>query len=208
MADIIHSAGVSNPPNRGSLFVADITGYTEFLAKTEIEHATIVVNALLQTIAECIGEKLTIVKLEGDAVFAYAEESRQPEGPWMLVLLDEMYSAFRTATEVMQEQITCDCMACQKVHTLDIKFMVHHGEFVIQNVFGNTNLLGNDVNLLHRLLKNHVTPQTGWKAYALLTKQAYDRFKSSQTAAVQMTEEYEHIGEVETYAIKMKRQMT
>ncbi len=52
---------------------------------------------------------------------------------------------------------TCPCKACQAIPTLDLKFMVHHGDFIIQQVAGIKDLLGTDVNLIHRLAKNHVS---------------------------------------------------
>ena len=64
----------------GYLVLADISGYTSFVAQTEIEHADIALSLLLETIAEKLRGLLTISKLEGDAVFAYTEESKIPEG--------------------------------------------------------------------------------------------------------------------------------
>ena len=54
----------------GYLLLADISGYTSFVAQTEIEHADMALSFLLETIIEQLSSLLTISKLEGDAVFA------------------------------------------------------------------------------------------------------------------------------------------
>jgi hypothetical protein len=64
-------------------------------------------------------------------------------------------------------------------------------------------LLGTDVNLIHRLAKNHVAESTGWKGYALFTDPVLERLQSDKTPFFQQTESYEHIGEVETYVMDM-----
>ena len=87
--------------------------------------------------------------------------------------------------------------------TLDLKFMVHHGDFIIQQVAGIKDLLGTDVNLIHRLSKNHVSESTGWKGYALFTNQGLERMQTDKTSFVQQIESYEHLGEVETYVRDM-----
>ena len=72
----------------GYLVLADISGYTSFVAQTEIEHAGMALSFLLETIVEKLSNLLTISKLEGDAVFAYMEESKLPEGKSLLELID------------------------------------------------------------------------------------------------------------------------
>ena len=86
---------------------------------------------------------------------------------------------------------------------LDLKFIVHHGNFMIQQVAGIKDLLGTDVNLTHRLSKNHVAESTGWKGYALFTNRGLERLQADKAPFVQQTESYEHLGDVETYVMNM-----
>jgi hypothetical protein len=187
----------------GYLVLADISGYTSFVAQTEIEHADMALSFLLETIVEKISSLLTIGQLEGDAVFAYIEESRLQEAKSLLELIDQTYLAFREKALALYSQATCPCRACRALPTLDLKFMVHHGEYLIQNVAGVRHLLGTDVNLIHRLAKNHVSESTGWKGYALFTNQGLERLQTDKAPFVQQTESYEHLGEVETYVRDM-----
>jgi hypothetical protein len=57
---------------QGYLVIADISGYTSFLARTELEHAHGIVAELTELVIARLGESLRFVELEGDAVFAYA----------------------------------------------------------------------------------------------------------------------------------------
>jgi len=183
----------------GYLLLADISGYTSFVAKTEIEHADIALSRLLETIVEKLSGMLTISKLEGDAVFAYVEESKIPEAKSLLEMIDQTYMAFRDKANDLYSDATCSCKACRAVPTLDLKFMVHHGDFIIQQVAGIKDLLGTDVNLVHRLAKNHVAESTGWQGYALFTHQGLERLQADKAPFVQQTESYEHLGDVDIY---------
>jgi len=187
----------------GYLVLADISGYTSFVAHTEIEHADIALSFLLEAIVEKLSGLLTISKLEGDAVFAYVEESKLPEGKSLLELIDSTYLAFRDQSEDLYSKATCQCRACRAIPTLDLKFMVHHGDFIVQQVAGIKDLLGTDVNLVHRLAKNHVAESTGWKGYALFTDQGLEHMQTDKTSFVPQTESYEHLGDVETYVMDM-----
>jgi hypothetical protein len=57
---------------------------------------------------------------------------------------------------------------------LDLKFIAHHGDYIVQHVGQIRELVGSDVNLIHRLTKNHVADETGWRAYLMLTETCLD----------------------------------
>jgi Protein of unknown function (DUF2652) len=187
----------------GYLVLADISGYTSFVAKTEIEHADMALSFLLETIVEQISALLTVCQLEGDAVFAYIEEGQLQEAQSLLALIDQTYLAFREKALALYSQATCPCKACRALPTLDLKFILHHGEFLMQKVANVEHLLGTDVNLIHRLSKNHVSESTGWKGYALFTDPVLERMHTDKAPFVQQTESYEHLGEVDTYVMDM-----
>ena|SRR5215216_5135600 len=187
----------------GYLLLADISGYTSFVAQTEIEHAGLALSYLLETIVEKLDDLLTISKLEGDAVFAYAEEDKLQECTMLLDLIDQTYLAFRDKAESLYEHATCPCRACKAIPTLDLKFILHHGDFVLQQVAGIRDLLGSDVNLIHRLLKNGVFEATGWKGYAIFTDQALEHMQCSKDNYLRRGETYEHLGDVDIYCMDM-----
>jgi Protein of unknown function (DUF2652) len=141
--------------------------------------------------------------LEGDAVFAYVPEDKMSDCNAMLELIDNTYRIFRDSATDMHEHATCPCKACKAIPSLDLKFFVHHGEYVVQKVASIIDLMGNDVTLIHRLAKNHVTESTGWNGYALFTGNCLERVQADKNPFVQQAETYKHLGDVETYVMDM-----
>ena len=187
----------------GYLVLADISGYTSFVAQTEIEHAGMALSYLLETIVEKMDDLLTIAKLEGDAVFAYVEDEKLEDCQLLMELIDRTYLAFRDKALALHSQATCPCRACRALPILDLKFILHHGDFVLQQVAGIRDLLGTDVNLIHRLLKNGVSESTGWKGYALFTDQTLEHMQCSKDNFFKRCETYEHLGDVDIYCMDM-----
>src|SRR5947207_2249890 len=135
---------------------------------------------VLEAIVEKLGGTLTISKLEGDAVFTYIGESQLSEGKSLVKLIDQTYLAFRDQAKTLYAGATCGCKACKAIPMLDLKFIVHHGDYVIQQIAGIKDLLGTDVNLIHRLAKNHVFESTGWQGYALFTYQSLEHTQTDK----------------------------
>jgi uncharacterized protein YndB with AHSA1/START domain len=187
----------------GYLVLADISGYTSYLAGVELDHAHEILTDLLETIIKHFRGMLTIAKLEGDAVFAYAPETRLPRGETLLELIECTYVAFRDRVEAAHRRTTCECKACRSIPALDLKFFAHHGDYIVQDVSGIRELVGSDVNLIHRLTKNHVTEATGWRAYALFTERGLDHMGVRPEGLHGVAETYEHLGEVKTLSLDL-----
>jgi hypothetical protein len=85
-----------------------------------------------------------------------------------------------------------------RIPDLNLKFVVHHGTILRQRVAGSEELLGTDVIVVHRLLKNDVVASTGIEAYALFTQQCVDAMDVDVSALGMRpsSETYEHIGAV------------
>jgi uncharacterized protein YndB with AHSA1/START domain len=193
------------PTSTGYLVLADISGYTHYLAGVELDHAHEVLTELLETIVGSFRALLTISKLEGDAVFAYVPSETIVRGETLFELVETTYAAFRDRMEGIRRRTTCTCNACRAIPSLDLKFIVHHGEYMLQTIAGIHELVGSDVNLIHRLLKNHVGDATGWKAYALITNPALERLglPCDRSLLHVASETYEHLGEVDTYSLNL-----
>lgn len=187
----------------GYLVLADISGYTSYLAGVELTHARDILTELLNLIVEHFRPFLSIVKLEGDAVLAHVPKTKIVRDETLLELFESTYLAFRDRVEGIRRRTTCQCNACKAIPTLDLKFILHFGEYVLQNVYGITELVGSDVNLTHRLLKNHVSEATGWKAYALFTEAGLKRLNVKMENLHEQVESYEHLGEVKTYSLDL-----
>src|SRR5438105_9896094 len=163
----------------GYLVIADITGYTTFLTGTELEHAQSIIEELTALIRDRLVPPLRFVKLEGDAVFCYADGSAIKEGERLIELLEVCYFEFSNLLFNMVRPTTCRCAACASIGSLDLKFIAHYGTFVVQRDGATEDLAGADVILAHRLLKNSVTDRTGVRAYAFFTDACAQRLPAS-----------------------------
>jgi uncharacterized protein YndB with AHSA1/START domain len=166
---------MSSSAKQGFLVVADITGYTSYLSHSELEHAKDVLKTLLDLLIDHTRPPLALSGLEGDAVLSYAIDSDRFEGQAFVEMIEQTYVAFKRAIDLMVMNTSCDCNACANINTLDLKFFVHHGEFVLQELGGGEELVGSDVNLIHRLMKNTVVEGTGFRAYTFYTEAAIDQ---------------------------------
>lgn len=187
----------------GFLILADITGFTPFVADTELDHSNEIVNGILKDMLSYLTPKFTLAEVEGDAVFVYSPAERFPRGDAILEIIESSYCAFRDKKNTLQRLITCNCKACQMAPLLDLKFIVHYGEYIINSVGGKKKPLGTSVNVAHRLLKNSISEAMGWKAYVLLTKDFVDAIGVNSTRFHQKTEHCEHIGNIETFSIDL-----
>lgn len=152
----------------GCLALADISGYTSYLAGAELDHAQDVLEDLTDTVVRALSPPMKLSKVEGDAVFVYMPGNRV-DASMLLDTLDAAYFAFRRRQDAIDRATQCDCNACVLIPRLDLKFVAHHGRFGRQHVGGGEELSGSDVILVHRLLKNRVVEAIGHAGYALYT---------------------------------------
>lgn len=187
----------------GYLAIGDITGYTSYVAKTELEHSHEILTELLELLVSRFQPTMTISKLEGDAVFAYAPKEMFIRGETLVDFIESMYVAFRDKQLSMKRTTTCSCNACRNIPSLDLKFFLHCGDYIQQTVANIKEIVGSDVNLIHRLTKNHVTEATGWQAYMMFTEQCLNLIGLKLVDAHVQMEEYEHLGEIKTFNVNL-----
>lgn len=154
----------------GFFLIADLSGYTSFVTGNDLEHAQGVLNDLISLIIAQLGAPLEFVELEGDAVFVHARDETVTDAERLVEMLEVCYAAFRLRVEQMVRNTTCTCSACRAIGSLDLKCVGHHGRYATQATPRGPQLVGPDVTLVHRLLKNRVIESTGIAAYALLTE--------------------------------------
>jgi uncharacterized protein YndB with AHSA1/START domain len=88
-----------------------------------------------------------------------------------------------------------------RIPDLNLKFVAHVGPVVRQKVFGMEELVGADVIVVHRLLKNTVVESTGIEAYALFTDACVTQMGVDAEALGlrRHHEAYDVIGEVDVW---------
>lgn len=187
----------------GYFVIADISGYTSYVAQTELEHSHAILTELLELLVSRFQPAMTISKLEGDAVFAYAPNEVFVRGETLIDFIESMYVAFRDKQLSMKRTTTCTCNACRSIPALDLKFFLHCGDYIQQTIAGIKELVGSDVNLIHRLTKNHVTEATGWRAYMLFTEQCLNSIGLTLPDAHAQVEAVEHLGQIKTFSVNL-----
>jgi uncharacterized protein DUF2652/polyketide cyclase/dehydrase/lipid transport protein len=153
-------------PESAYFVVADISGYTSFLAGVELDHAQDILADLMDTVVKGLRPPFRLAKFEGDAAFVYAVTAKV-DGSMLQDIIESAYFKFRRRLRDIKQASVCECKACAGMGDLDFKFVAHHGEMVKQKMGGREELAGRDVILVHRLLKNTVSEKIGSRAYAL-----------------------------------------
>ncbi len=184
--------------NKGYFIITDISGYTEFLTESELEHAHEILQSLFDVQLKHIKFPLKISGFRGDAIFMYTPETCFVNPQSFLETLENLYIVFSDTLRQMQFNTTCQCRACKNMGKLDLKMCVHYGEYIVQKLGDREELLGADVIVPHRMLKNQVIEQTGIKSYALFSEAAAQALGLHNLCEplTSHTETYEHLGEV------------
>jgi hypothetical protein len=184
--------------NKGYFIITDISGYTEYLTGSELDHANEILQSLFDAQLKAVRHPFLISGFRGDAIFMYVPETNFVQSQSFIEALENFYIVFADTLQQMQYNTTCTCRACKNMSILDLKMCTHYGEYLIQKLGDREELLGADVIVPHRMLKNHVIEQTGIKSYALFSDVAAQKLNLTEYCEkiVSHSEIYEHLGEV------------
>jgi len=194
------------PPENVCLLIADISGYTEYLSTVEIDHAQDILADLIGTVVTSLKPSFRLAKLEGDAAFCFVAADKV-DGSLLLDTIEHCYFSFRRRRRDVRRATSCECNACVRIPNLNLKFVAHHGLAIRQKMAGREELLGSDVIVVHRLLKNDIVEKLETPAYAAFTDKLVGAM-DIDPAALDMrehSETYEHVGEVKLWVQDLER---
>jgi hypothetical protein len=185
------------------LFVPDITGFTEFVNKTEIEHSQHIISELLESIIDGNVLGMEVSEVEGDAVLFYKQE-HVPDAEAVFAQVKKMFLDFHAHLRLYDKQRICQCGACSTASRLSLKFVVHSGQIGFTNIKNQKKPFGADVVLLHKLLKNDV--QDG--EYVLFSEQYINDVSVASLEKLNLKlhkcqQEYEAVGIVNYQYLKL-----
>jgi len=125
----------------------------------------------------------------------------------LLDTIERCYFSFRRRRRDVRQATSCPCNACVRIPNLNLKFVAHHGVAMRQKMAGREELMGSDVIVVHRLLKNDIVDKLNFSAYAALTGQLVQAMDIDPTALGmrEHSETYEHIGEVKLWVQDLER---
>ena len=173
------------------LFIPDISGYTQFVQSTEIEHSQHVIAELLEILINANNRDLKLAEVEGDALFFYLENKVLSQ-EHLLALSESMFTAFHSHLNLLRTNRICPCNACATAPDLELKIIAHCGDLSFIEVGGSRKPFGQPVIEAHRLLKNHVDSDN----YVLITDQLAEGIGLKATYSSKL---YQFQHEVEQY---------
>ncbi len=169
------------------IFIPDISGYTKFITETETKHSKHIITELLEVIIKADKLKMHVSEIEGDAVLFY-RKGDPPKLGELISQAKEMFLDFHTHLKIIQRDNVCQCGACRSAVNLTLKFVSHFGtleEVTIQNF---SKIMGSDVILAHRLLKNHIDDDE----YLLITEDYLTTQNNSDAGLDEWVKFHEH----------------
>ncbi|MET0829350.1 MAG: DUF2652 domain-containing protein [Microbacterium sp.] len=186
---------------RAALLIADIGGYTEYMSshRMTLAHAEVNTARMLERMIQA-ARGFDLVEIEGDAAFLSRRAGTRDPDTMVTDILQvavAMHRAFHLERQYVATNL-CPCGGCKQAGNLKLKFVAHVGEVATQNIRGRIKLVGIDVILVHRLLKNSVSiPE-----YVLLSEELYSTDETSLPGPVQeISPDLEGIGTVRAYFV-------
>ncbi|MVT07841.1 DUF2652 domain-containing protein [Chitinophaga tropicalis] len=178
-----------------TILIPDISGFTEFMTTTELNHSAHAINMLIDAMIKAVGDEYEVAEIEGDAVLLV----RKGEPPTRKEILNtclNIFNAFHYQRKWMQQHMVCACGACQAIINLTLKFVVHHGAVAEITVGRFVKQSGPEMIIAHRLLKNNINNNE----YLLITEKLFEQeagmSEQDELEWNSSSEEYASIGKV------------
>jgi hypothetical protein len=189
---------------RALLLIADMSGYTEYMGshRMTLAHAEATTARLLDKVIDAARD-FDLIEIEGDAAFL-SRQAGALDGDAALAATTQAAVSMHRAFHVERQHVVanlCPCAFCGQADDLKLKFVAHIGEVVTQTIRKRRKLVGIDVILVHRLLKNPVqVPE-----YVLLSEELYETGGGALPDPVhESSQDLEGIGRVRTYFVDVQ----
>lgn len=154
---------------KGLIFIPDISGFSRFVSEMEIEHSRLIIGELLEILIDANNTNLAVSEIEGDAILFY-KFGEPPSLEEVFRQVKGMFEAFHKNLMTYENRRYCQCKACLSAVDLTLKVITHYGEFTGYKVKDFNKLIGKDIIVAHRLLKNDIANHEYWLVTADLAK--------------------------------------
>lgn len=186
---------------RSLLLIADIGGYTDYMRshRMSLAHAEVNTGRLLSKVVDA-APGFNLIEIEGDAAFL-ARPADALDGDATVALTLQAAMTMHRAFHIERQYVAtnlCPCNGCAQANNLKLKFVAHIGDVATQTVRRHHKLVGIDVILVHRLLKNSVeVPE-----YVLLSEELFLSGDAPLPGpSHEVSEELEGIGSVRAHFV-------
>ncbi|GGK87395.1 DUF2652 domain-containing protein [Rufibacter glacialis] len=179
------------------LFIPDISGFTRFMHENGVQYSRNLIADLLEIIIEANILNMEVCEIQGDAILFY-KLGDPPAIEQLVSQCKQIFLDFQNYLRIMDRD---DHLSGPKLsdNKLTLKIVVHYGRISVTQIRDHIKLMGTDVILAHRLLKNSIEGSE----YVLLTEgylntqkpEAIERnFEWSQLKDGMNS--YEHVGDI------------
>ncbi|UOQ72758.1 DUF2652 domain-containing protein [Hymenobacter cellulosilyticus] len=180
------------------LFIPDISGFTRFIQESGSVLAPQLIADLLEILVEANTLDMEVSEIQGDAILFY-RLGPPPTIQEVVTQCRRIFLDFQNYVRLVERDLDSELSTALRAHDLTIKIIVHFGKVSVAQIRQFTKLMGRDVIVVHRLLKNNVTGNE----YILLsdgyleTQPAADVARSfSWTRLLRGTCMYDYLGEI------------
>ncbi|MBC6991082.1 DUF2652 domain-containing protein [Hymenobacter sp. BT491] len=181
------------------LFIPDISGFTRFIEASGSRLAPYLIADLLEILIEANLLDMQVSEIQGDAILFY-RLGPPPSIADMVMQCRRIFLDFQNYLRLVERDTDSDLGAALRNNDLTLKIIVHYGRVSIAQIREHTKLMGRDLIVVHRLLKNDVTGSE----YALFsedylqTQTPADIARSfTWTRLLRGSTVYEHLGRIE-----------
>lgn len=147
------------------LFIPDISGFTRFIEQSGSAQAPFLVADLLEILIEANTLELEVNEIQGDAVLFY-RLGPPPSARELMQQCRRIYLDFQNYLLLVEQDTDSELAAALRELVLTLKIVVHYGRVSVARIREYTKLMGRDVIMVHRLLKNTIAGAE----YVLLTE--------------------------------------
>jgi hypothetical protein len=179
-----------------TILIPDISGFTEYMTTTELNHSSYAIHKLINAIVNTVGDEYEVSEIEGDAVLMI-KKGPPPSQKEILDTCLRIFNAFHLQRNWMQHRAVCPCAACVAISNLTLKFVVHYGPLVEMKVGSFVKHSGTEMIVAHRLMKNSIESNEYVLITEKLLQQVTDSSEAVKTEWINASEEYASIGKVD-----------
>lgn len=133
------------------IYIPDMSGFTKFINQTNIEYSKKLMHDLLEVIVDSNILNFKVAEIQGDSIFFYS-----PGTPPNITKIESQakktFLDFQKALQKMEEEHTL----LKGAQNLTLKIIVHFGNISTTEIKGIHKLVGSDIILAHRILKNNI----------------------------------------------------
>lgn len=186
--------------------IPDMTGFTRFMSETSIDFSRKMIPPLLQTIINSNVLGLKLSEIEGDAILFY----RTGPLPSLKELVEQckmFYVDFGYKLSQLRTEHADDFKKHVSTSRLGLKIIVHYGEISLSPISNRIKLIGEDVIIAHRLLKNSIKDHE----YLLITEKFLENYNNEEAGELlhwaevsKGQDHYDHLGTVKYRHISLE----